>query len=87
MAKKKKEKPTIPLSINETLYICKLCKLYDIASESMPSVRGATFNAVKVKGDADKKSIKQIQDAFKTRFEKNLLYETSSISNLGYLTL
>lgn len=88
MAKKKNDKPTIPLSVNETLYVCRLCKLYGVIGESMPSARGGTFNAVKLKGgDMSKKNVKCIQDAFKERYDKTLYYETSTISNLGYLTL
>lgn len=85
---KKKDKPTIPLSVNETLYVCKLCKLYGVIAESMPSTRGGTFNAIKVKGgNTDKKNIKQVQDAFKARYNKSLQYEISNISQVGYLTL
>lgn len=85
---KKKEKPTTPLSINETLYVHKLCKLYGIIAESISSSRGATFNAIKLKGgNISKKNVKGVQDAFKERYDKPLHYEILTFSQVGYLTL
>lgn len=88
MGKKQVVKPITPMSINETLYIHKLAKLYGLKAESMASYQGATFTAIKIKGDKiSKKDVTPIIEAFKEQYDKVLCYEVDNLISIGYLTL
>ena len=88
--RKKEQKANVPLSINEVIFIGKVAKICGFEIQSMPSYKGATFNAVKlVKGDMNKYLVKVICHSFKKEFNKKLFYEyqTFGTETIVYLTI
>lgn len=81
---RKKEKPTSPLSINEVLLLCKICKSCGYAANGISSFRTATFCGVRVKGGSTNpmNDRKFITKCFQQQYSGIALeFEQSSLGN------
>lgn len=88
--KKKKNSP-LPiqsLTIKETLYICRLCKLYGMNSSTIPSSKNGGFTSVRVKtlDKFDKELVNNIKREFKKNYQITLSFEEDKVENgvIGY---